>query len=310
MLGLGWLTLRQVQEALRNGRLEEAERLLAQPAMQNHKRGPELLGQLAHALAERGEGRLQHDGAAAAWQDLLRAERADPSVPEVSRLRQALNRLGRAEPATVVTGPVPMAAPGSRTASSPRFLLWIDGIGGYLLCLGNQVTIGLASPEGNVDIPLFADVSRHHATLTRDPEGYLLEAVRAVTVNGNPVERTLLHSGDRVTLGKSCQLLFQVPVPISASARLDLVSGHRLRLTVDAVLLMAESLVLGQGPQAHVILPELSRPVVLFRHPEGLGIRSGDTLLIDGRPCQDHGVLQAGASVRGEDFSLALEPWA
>ena len=51
-------------------------------------------------------------------------------------------------------------------------------MGGYLVCLGNRVTLGQATPDARVDVPLYADVSRHHATVTRDSEGYLLEGLR------------------------------------------------------------------------------------------------------------------------------------
>jgi FHA domain-containing protein len=190
--------------------------------------------------------------------------------------------------------------------NADKYYLWIDGVGGYLLCLANQVTIGQATPDSGVDIPVFADISRHHATLTRDPEGHLLEAVRSVLVNDRQVDRALLHSGDRVTLGKSCQFLFRQPAALSASAVLELVSGHRLRVAVDAVLLMAESLVLGPGPQAHIVVPDLRKPLVLFRGKDGLGIQ-GARMLIGGRQCLDRGQIVPGSTVSGEDFSLGLE---
>src|SRR5262245_27153102 len=82
--------------------------------------------------------------------------------------------------------------PPDRVNAAPRFLLWIDGVGGYLICLGNRIALGQATPEANVDVPLFADVSRFHATLTRDAEGYLLEAARTVRVNNQEVTRALL----------------------------------------------------------------------------------------------------------------------
>ena len=216
------------------------------------------------------------------------------------------------EPATVVTKerePISMAATADKNVcpTAPRYFLWIDGVGGYLVCLGNRVTLGQASPEAQVDVPLFADVSRQHATLTRDSEGYLLETVRTVTVNGKSATRTLLQDGDRVTLGTSCQFLFHQPVPVSATARLDLVSGHRLKLAVDAVLLMADSLVLGPGPDAHVAMPDVKAPVVLYRHKDGIGIRATGRLIINDQPCQEHGILGADATVQGEDFSLAVE---
>jgi hypothetical protein len=446
MIGFGWLVLRQAQEALKGGLLEEAQRLLAQPAAQGQKRTCELLQQLARAYAERGERHLRHDDPSAAWADLLRAEQTGVSDPGAVRLRQALTRLGLAEvralleagepkraveavaqlrdravrlpelepleeaakgwatareqadrgeffqailgaerarrllptpspvlqrylahleeckasfaglivtlheaaqherwqevldlservlavapqhaearrvrarawkavePATVVNAPAarepdPEPPAGKR---DPQFLLWIDGVGGYLVCLGSRITLGQATPETTVDVPLFADVSRLHAALTRDSEGYLLEGFRPVLVNGQPVLRGLLRSGDRVTLGNCCQLQFRLPVPVSASARLDLVSGHRLRLGVDGVLLMADTLVLGPGPQSHVVIPELKQPVVLFRQKDGfVGVRHAGPLAINGRPCRERGALEPGSTVAGEDFSLALEP--
>jgi hypothetical protein len=194
-----------------------------------------------------------------------------------------------------------------QTQTAQRFLLWIDGVGGYLVCLGNRVTLGQATPESSVDIALFADVSRLHAVVSRDAEGYLLEARRSVQVNGRSAEKVLLHSGDRVTLGNSCQLQFHQPVPVSASARLDLVSGHRLRLAVNAILLMADTLVIGPGPQAHIVVPDLRQSVILYRHKDGLGVRCPGIFTIAGRACRERGVLEPGAAVAGEDFSLALE---
>ena len=123
------------------------------------------------------------------------------------------------------------------------------------------MTFGQAILDAHVDIPLVADVSRLHASLTRDTEGYVLEAVRPIQVNGREATRALLQNGDRMTLGASCQLQFRLPVPISTTARLDLVSGHRLPLSVDAILLMADTLVLGDGPQVHVNVPDLKQPI-------------------------------------------------
>src|SRR5919201_1563669 len=97
MLGFAWLALRQAQEALKNGRLEEAQRLLCQPAAHGHKRSWELLQQVAQGFVERGEGHLRHDNPAAAWNDLVAAEQMGVADSAAFRLRQALTRLGIAE---------------------------------------------------------------------------------------------------------------------------------------------------------------------------------------------------------------------
>ena len=449
MFGFAWLALRQAREALKQGRLEEAHRLLTQPAIRDHRAAGELLAQLVRAYVERGERCLKRQDAESAWRDLLQAEQLQTAEKTVDSLRQTLVRLGVAEVrALLQTGevrradeavahlrerrvrstelqvleeaardwlhahdlaehgelasareavervrrrlldrpaaldrfaddldhhrkilpgllvrlheaaeqgrwrevvevaeqvlavapqhaearkarsrawraiePVTVALPGPDAPPNGveqpcdnlpvRFLLWIDGVGGYLVCLGARVTFGQAIHDGHVDIPLVADVSRLHASLTRDAEGYVLEAVRPIQVNAREVTRALLQAGDRLTLGASCQLQFRLPVPISTSARLDLVSGHRLPLSVDAILLMADTLVLGDDPQVHVNVPDLKQPLVLFRQKDTLGIRYRGKLCINGRTSGERLLLSdPQATVSGENISFALEPVA
>ncbi len=290
--------------------VERARRLLtnASPALQRyHTHLEECKATFAKLLVSLHEA-VQNER----WQEVLDlSERVLALAPQHAEARKARTRAWKAvEPITIVNAPeqpapVEKVAP---AAAEPQFLLWIDGVGGYLICLSSRITLGQATPDTTVDVPLFADVSRLHAALTRDTEGYLLEGLRPVQVNGQPVLRTLLRSGDRVTLGTCCQFQFRQPVPVSASARLDIVSGHRLRLAVDAVLLMADTLVLGPGPQAHVLMPDLKEPIVLFRQKGSLGIRHAGALAVNGRPYRDRGTLEANSTVTGEDFALALEP--
>nr|MCU0706366.1 hypothetical protein [Fimbriiglobus sp.] len=204
----------------------------------------------------------------------------------------------------------PSAMPVVEPASGlpKRFVLWIDGVGGYLVCLGSRVGFGQATGGAAVDVPLFADVSRVHAELTRDGEGYVLESGREVLLNGEPTKRGPLTAGDRVTLGGTCQFVFHQPVPISPSARLELVSGHRLPLAVDGVLLMAENLILGPTAPAHVNMPDAAANVVIYRGKEGLGIRFAGAFKIDNQPHQNRAPLPVPACVTSESFSFAVEP--
>src|SRR5947209_4332366 len=97
MLGFAWLAIRQAQEALKNGRLEDAHRILCQPAAQGHKKSFELLQQVVKGFVERGERQLGRNDAEAAWHDLLQAEQLDRDNRDADRLRQSLVRLGLAE---------------------------------------------------------------------------------------------------------------------------------------------------------------------------------------------------------------------
>jgi hypothetical protein len=257
---------------------------------------------------------------AARWRDVIEvSEEILRIAPQHSDARQARARAWKAvEPNTLpyrtVEAPtVPTAPPPIQL--SPRFYLWIDGVGGYLICHGHRVTIGQAGDDCRVDVPLIADVSRLHANLTRDAEGYVLEALRPTKVNGKPVTRCLLQNGDRITLGESCQLMFNQGVPVSASARLDLVSGQRMPLALDGVLLMADTLVLGSGPQSHILCPELIHPLVLCRQKnesnsdtEWLGIRSKGPLTINGEKYADRAVVKKHATIVTSAITFAVEP--
>src|SRR6516162_4490879 len=110
MLGFAWLTLKQVQEALKNGRLEEALRLLGQPGAQEQRGAGALVAQLARAFAERGERSLRQDDIETAWHDLLQAEQLQTAERAPERLRQALTRLGLAEVRAFLTGGDPTRA--------------------------------------------------------------------------------------------------------------------------------------------------------------------------------------------------------
>ncbi len=259
---------------------------------------------------------------AKAWDALHPDSVAPRAVPDASGIVQmawagpsAEHRTTVGYPAAAVARPpeaVSERGTSVEVSTNPlpkRFLLWIDGVGGFLVCLAPRVTFGQATTLGPVDVPLFADVSRLHAELSRDGEGYVLESARDVMVNGSDSKRTILRTGDRVTLGATCQFVFHQPVPISPSARLELVSGHRLPVAVDGILLMAENLILGPGPQSHVLLPESAGHLVFYRSQDGIGLRCPGAFRIDSRLHQDRATLPVPCHVASDHFSFALEAY-
>ena len=145
-----------------------------------------------------------------------------------------------------------------------RFLLWIDGVGGYLVCLGDEVVLGQSSPEYSLDIPIQADLSRRHARIARRGDGYVIEPLHMTRVNGQVIRgKTLLSDGDEIELAQGVRLRFRQPHALSASARLDFLSHHRTQPKADGVLLMAESCVLGPKWQNHVVCRDWQGDVVL-----------------------------------------------
>jgi hypothetical protein len=190
-----------------------------------------------------------------------------------------------------------------------RFLLWVDAVGGYLVCTGDELVLGQPVPGSDVDIPIRGDLSRRHAVIHRDGEGYLLEPVREVKLNGKVLERaTSLNDRDRITLGDSVQLCFRRPHPLSLTARLEFLSHHRTQPATDGVLLMAESCILGPATSSHVVCPGWPHDVLLTRQGATLGCRSSKPFRIDGSEHREKGQLAERSQVAGQDFSFSVEP--
>jgi len=211
--------------------------------------------------------------------------------------------------------PKPGAAPPARALAQSgqpgpqgRFLLWVDAVGGFLVCLDDRVVLGRAGADGTADVPLLGDLARDHAAVVRDGDGYLIRATRPTFVNGQPVETAPLRDGDVIRLGTSVELEFRQPSPVSATARLEVVSRHRLPLAVDAVILMAETCIIGPSSQAHIAAPGVDGPVVLYRQGSGLACRAPGAFEVDGRTCAARAPITLQSSVLGEGFSFSLEP--
>jgi len=207
--------------------------------------------------------------------------------------------------------PPPLRPMARAEASTPkgRFLLWVDAVGGYLVCLDDRIVLGRAGPDSHADIPLMGDLSRSHATLVRNGESYLLKAHQASFVNGKPVvDQVVLRDRDVIRLGSTVELEFRQPTPVSATARLSIVSRHRLPLAVDGVLLMAETCIVGDALQAHIPAPALKSPVVLYRQAGSLWCRAEGAFDVDGRTCASRAPLTLQSSVLGDGFSFSLEP--
>lgn len=188
-----------------------------------------------------------------------------------------------------------------------RFLMWVDAVGGYLVCLDDEVVLGRAGHDSGADVPLMGDLSRHHATVRRDGDGYILRAHQPTFVNGQKVDTAPLRDGDVIRLGSTVELEFRQPSPVSATARLSVVSRHRLPLAVDGVLLMAETCIFGPAPQSHVVAPGLAAPVVLYRQGGALWCRAAGGFEVDGRACAARAPLTLQSSVLGDGFSFSLE---
>lgn len=196
-----------------------------------------------------------------------------------------------------------------QAASGLRFLLWVDAVGGFLVCQGREVTLGQPVPGRHVDVPILGDLSGLHAKIRRDGEGYLVEAIRPTRVDGREVDGVaLLDDGAVISMGGGVEVRFRRPHPLSSTARLEIISRHRTQPPVDAVLLLGESCVLGPKQSSHVVCRDWSQEVVIHRQQDELTCCFSGSLEVDGRSYEGRAPLTHSSRVSGDDFSLTLEP--
>lgn len=194
-------------------------------------------------------------------------------------------------------------------AEPKRSFLWVDAVGGFLVCLTDSVILGQAVPATDVDIPILGDLSSRHAKIRRSGEGFVIEPFGCVVLNGRPLTQWgVLHDRDEFYLGEKVKLRFRKPHPLSNTARLDILSGHRTSPSADGVLLMGTTCLLGSSEQHHIVCRDWENEIVLIRGTGGtFRFRSGCRVELNGIPAADAGELPWNTRLSGEDFALTME---
>lgn len=188
-------------------------------------------------------------------------------------------------------------------------ILWIDGVGGYLLVDRGEVRLGQAVSGNPVDVGIVADISRQAAVLRRLESDYLLQPLQLPTrLNGELVDRAQLLTGqDLIQLGERVRLKFTRSNPLSATACLQLPGCGRFQPHVDGVLLLAESCILGPRAGSHVVCSQWQNELLLLRRGTTWYFRTSEELEVNGRAQTGLIPVVTGMRIRGNDFSLSIE---
>ncbi len=220
----------------------------------------------------------------------------------------------------------------NHSADETRGFLWVDAVGGFLVCLKDAVVLGQAVPGAGVDIPILGDLSTRHARICRSGEGYVVEPIGPVTLLSPPVlnpsismgqsvgtptalgtataisKATVLTPGDVIQLGDKVRIRFRKPHPLSNTACLDMLSGHRTSPSADGILLLGTTCLLGSLEQNHIVCRDWTNEIVLFRGTGGkFRFRSGCRVELNGIPAADAGELPWNTRLSGEDFALTMD---
>lgn len=183
-----------------------------------------------------------------------------PKSPEVKRLAADLARMNAARDSKVrKASPV--------TSRKQQFV--VDEIG--LILLSDEIGIGVPNGD-NVQLPILGRIHRRHAVLARDRQGWQIVTCRdkygracPVRIDGVPVDSAArLKDGNVVQLGDTeCLWRFRQPVPGSLTAIWEALPGSLSGIllpegkSVRRAILLADQLILGVMPPAHLVNPRL-----------------------------------------------------
>ena len=189
-----------------------------------------------------------------------------------------------------------------------RYMLWIDGVGAWLVCCGTTVVLGSAAPDATADIRLQAPLSRRHAVLELSGENWLLRPVQVSGAEPGPAGSAVsLVSGGVVPISSRVLLRFQMPSVLSSSAVLTLESPQRLVPEADGVVLLADRMLLGPGIDSHIRCPALPGRLVLYRSQNRLWCRSTAEFLLNGQNTSDAAEVEHGTILCMGEFRLRVE---
>ena len=109
-----------------------------------------------------------------------------------------------------------------------RALLWIDAVGGFLVCMDDCIVLGQPSAGDKIAVPILADLSRRHAVIRRDAGAYVLEPLQRTRVDGREITAPhVLADNQLIQLGDNVRMRFTKPHALSATARLMMESHHK-----------------------------------------------------------------------------------
>jgi hypothetical protein len=195
-------------------------------------------------------------------------------------------------------------------APHPKLLLWVDGVGTFLLLRSDRVSIGRAGGSSHPDIALAADIASRHVDILRIDEDYFVVAAEEpVAVDGRPTQRKLLASGECIDLGPRCRIKFEVPTPLSATAVLSLHRGQRVHGDVRKVLLVKDHLIIGPEGKSHVELgarAQKAEKIVLSFEANRVVCRSRDDIFMNGAPLGNEAQVSLGTRFQVGDVTFTL----
>jgi len=187
-----------------------------------------------------------------------------------------------------------------------KFVLQIDGVGGFLVFRDKIITAGPISSSARPDLGLLADPSVSVASIERTDEDYFLHSQKPVYINDKPVTKRLLTDNDRISLSAKCRMKFYIPNAASTTAVLDLDGARLPRPDVRRIILMDRDILIGPGFNNHIRTERIKNTVTLFMHNGKLACRAKENVMVNDQPLEFDAGFPIGSRIQIGQISLVL----
>ncbi len=208
-----------------------------------------------------------------------------------------------------------------------RLLLWIDGIGHYLLCLEPEIWIGRYVPLSGIQVPIHADIGRRHVRLIRDESGAVnIQAhwptclvskssqvqpdeefqIQRLSLDARTETVPVLESNLKLELGERVVLEYQKPA-IDRPVTIRSLSGHRTVPAANAIVWMDRRLTIGGNASFDIHCRNRTGQLVIEFGEDGVFVTGADCVSM---PAETETLTpgRAGVRISAADISLVLEP--
>ena len=157
---------------------------------------------------------------------------------------------------------------------------------------GDSWRLGGPDTSARAEIAVQADWSRDAGRLWREGDDYFW--------NDQQHEPKLIPAGATLPIEGSASLVLHKASPLSRSAVLRLQPPHRFLGHVDAVILFADTLLIGPDPQCHIRCPRLGDRWVLSCQQGRWSVKP-----LSGGSCYE---LTPGMRSQFQSLAITLEP--
>jgi hypothetical protein len=125
--------------------------------------------------------------------------------------------------------------------ATAKYLMQVDGIGAFIVVVGDCLTLGPISSRVRPDIGFVTSPDEPVKTIERMDGDYFLSP-----------GKKLICEGDKIDISSRCRMKFTQPNPASGTACLSLSSAKLPRSDIQSIILLDREMILGPSRNCHI----------------------------------------------------------